>query len=132
MKIVKKISSLMMMLAFLLAFIRPINVDAAPAPTLTRVSIQRIVYDSNLDVFVEVEYTGRPSTSKVTCNGYDCPEQINYRETVFSNRIEIGEKRYFKTPYKYSEALNIDSFIVYAEAQTLSYPRKTLYDNRIF
>ena len=133
MKIFKKATSLVMLLAFLLTFLRPLSVEAAPAPTLTKVTITDMcVEDTTGEIFVKVEYTGRPSTAKVTCNGYNCPEVGSYRRTLFSNNIEYGEVRYFKTPYTMNEFPGISSFIIYAEAQTLRYPRVTLYDNHIF
>ena len=133
MKIFKKVTSVVMMLAFLLAFIRPINVEAAPAPTLTRVEIWDVKWeDSTGEVFIEVHYTWRPSTSKVTCNNYNCPEQTNLRYTLFgNNNIETGEVRFFKTPYTIDQIYGLHSLVIYAEAQTLRYPRTTYYDNVI-
>ena len=51
---------------------------------------------------------------------------------VFKNGVEVGEVSYFKTQYTVDDINGIHSFIIYAEAQTLQYPRKTLYANRIF
>lgn len=134
MKIFKKVTSVVMMLAFLLAFIRPINVEAAPAPTLTRIIIRDMTYEETTgEIYVFVEYVGRPSTASVTCNGYICPEDTRYRDTIFgSNNIEVGEVRYFKTPYTIDQAPGIHSYVVTAEAQTLRYPRQTLHASRIF
>ena len=55
-----------------------------------------------------------------------------HRQTVFKNGVEVGEVSYFKTQYTVDDINGIHSFIIYAEAQTLQYPRKTLYANRIF
>lgn len=133
MKIFKKATSLVMLLAFLLTFLRPLSVEAAPAPTLTRVEIWDVKWeDTTGEIFIEVRYTGRPSTSKVTCNNYNCPEQTNLRYTLFgSNNIETGEVRFFKTPYTIEQLPGLHSLVIYAEAQTLRYPRVTYYDNAI-
>lgn len=110
-----------------------VTVSAAPAPTLTKVQITDMtVEDTTGEIYVEVTYTGRPSTAKVICNNFTCQEDINYRQTLFRNGIEVGQVRYFKTPYTIDEIAGVHSFIVYAEAQTSTYPRKTLYANRIF
>ena len=90
------------------------------------------VEDTTGEIYVEVTYTGRPGTTKVTCNDYTCKEDIKYRQTVFKNGVEVGEVSYFKTQYTVDDINGIHSFIIYAEAQTLQYPRKTLYANRIF
>lgn len=133
MKIVKKVTSFVMMLAFLLAFVSPLSVEAVPAPTLERVEIWDIKWeDTTGEVFIEVHYTGRPSTSKVTCNNYNCPEQTNLRYTLFgNNNIETGEVRFFKTPYTIDQLAGVHSLNIYAEAQTLRYPRVSYYDNAI-
>lgn len=111
----------------------PTNVQAAPAPTLTKVDITNMtVEDTTGEIYVEVTYTGRPGTTKVTCNNYTCKEDIKYRQTVFENGVEVGEVSYFKTQYTVDDINGIHSFIIYAETQTLQYPRKTLYANRIF
>ncbi|SHJ69489.1 hypothetical protein [Pseudobutyrivibrio xylanivorans] len=133
MKIFKKATSLVMLLAFLLTFLRPLSVEAAPAPTLTRIIIHEMMYeDTTGEIYVYIEYVGRPSTASVICNGFVCPEDTRYRDTIFgSNNIEVGEVRFFKTPYTIDQAPGIHSYAVTAEAQTLRYPRQTIRASRI-
>ena len=124
MKKLKKIVTMLLVLSMTFGLQIPTKVQAAPAPTL--------VEDTTGEIYVEVTYTGRPGTTKVTCNDYTCKEDIKYRQTVFKNGVEVGEVSYFKTQYTVDDINGIHSFIIYAEAQTLQYPRKTLYANRIF
>ena len=112
MKKLKKIVTMLLVLSMTFGLQIPTKVQAAPAPTLTKVEIT--------------------DTTKVTCNDYTCKEDIKYRQTVFKNGVEVGEVSYFKTQYTVDDINGIHSFIIYAEAQTLQYPRKTLYANRIF
>lgn len=133
MKIVKKITTLVMMFVFLVALARPLSVEAVPAPTLTQIIIHDMTYeDTTGEIYVYIEYVGRPSTASVICNGFVCPEDTRYRDTIFgSNNIEVGEVRFFKTPYTYDQRNGIHSFAVTAEAQTLRYPRQTIRASRI-
>lgn len=133
MKKLKKIVTILLVLSVIIGLQIPTNVQAAPAPTLTKVDITDMtVEDTTGEIYVDVTYTGRPGTTKVTCNNYTCKEDIKYRQTVFENGVEVGEVSYFKTQYTVDDINGIHSFIIYAEAQTLQYPRKTLYANRIF
>ena len=133
MKKLKKIVTMLLVLSMTFGLQIPTKVQAAPAPTLTKVEITDMtVEDTTGEIYVEVTYTGRPGTTKVTCNDYTCKEDIKYRQTVFKNGVEVGEVSYFKTQYTVDDINGIQSFIIYAEAQTLQYPRKTLYANRIF
>lgn len=60
-----------------MAFAKPVN--AAPAPTLTKIEITDMTYDDSTgEIYVEIKYTGRPSSPKVTCNNVD---------TLHANRI---------------------------------------------
>lgn len=115
MKKLKKIVTMLLVLSMTFGLQIPTKVQAAPAPTLTKVEITDMtVEDTTGEIYVEVTYTGRPGTTKVTCNDYTCKEDIKYRQTVFKNGVEVGEVSYFKTQYTVDDINGIHSFIIYA------------------
>ncbi len=134
MRLLKKVGIICLVVTLVTTIVPPLTAGAIPAPELTKVSITDMTYeDKTGDIYVEVTYKGRPSTTRVECNGRDCPEDISYRYTTFgSDGIETGGVRYFKTKYNINSIKGIATFDIYAEAQTMSYPRRTISARRIF
>lgn len=107
---------------------------AAPAPSLTSVSITDVTADQNDKVYIEIVEVGTSRIRFVYCNNQLLQE--NLAEMIMldfdGDRIVDGYKRYFYTGYSVSELYSGLQFRVRAEFTNAMNPWNTLYANEVF
>ncbi len=110
------------------------TVLAAPAPSLTSVSITDVTADQNDKVYIEVTEVGTSKIRFVYCNNQLLEENLN--EMVMldfdGDRIIDGYKRYYYTGYSVSDLYPGLQFVVRAEYKNAMNPWNTLYANQVF
>lgn len=109
-------------------------VHAAPAPSLTSVSITDVTADQNDKVYIEVTEIGTSKMRFVYCNNELLEENLNEVVSLDLNgdRIIDGYKRYFYTGYSVSDLYSGLQFRVRAEYTNAMNPWNTLYANEVF
>ena len=109
-------------------------VHAAPAPSLTYVSITDVTADQNDKVYIEVTEVGTSKMRFVYCNNQLLEENLNEMVSLDFNgdRIIDGYRRYFYTGYSVSDLYPGLQFNVRAEFTNAMYPWDTKYANQVF
>lgn len=111
-----------------------ITAYAAPAPSLTSVTITDVTADQNNKVYIEVTEIGTSSIRYVYCNNQLLTENINEMISLDldGDNIIDGYRRYFDTGYYVSGLYSGLVFNCRAEYRNAMYPWNTLYANEIF
>lgn len=132
MKRIKRLVTIMLCMALVMGF--SITAYAAPAPSLTSVTITDVTADQNNKVYIEVTEIGTSSIRWVYCNNQLLTENINEMVPLDLNGDSIidGYRRYFDTGYYVSDIYSGLVFNCRAEYRNAMYPWNTLYANRIF
>ena len=109
-------------------------VHAAPAPSLTSVSITDVTADQNDKVYIEVTEVGTSKMRFVYSNNQLLEENLNEMVSLDFNgdRIIDGYRRYFYTGYSVSDLYPGLQFNVRAEFTNAMYPWDTKYANQVF
>lgn len=109
-------------------------VHAAPAPSLTSVTITDVTADQNDKVYIEVIEVGTSKMRFVYCNNQLLEENLNEMVPLDfdGDRIIDGYKRYFYTGYSVSELYAGLQFRIRAEFTNAMNPWNTLYANEVF
>lgn len=132
MKRFKKVFAMLLCAALMLGI--SITVYAAPAPSLTSVTITDVTADENDLVYIEVVERGTSSTRFVYCNNQLLQENINEMVSLDTNGDHIidGYRRYFYTGYSVSDIYPGMQLVVRAQYKNAMQPWNTIYANRIF
>lgn len=132
MKKIKRLVTIILCMALVMGF--SITAYAAPAPSLTSVTITDVTADQNDKVYIEVTEIGTSSIRWVYCNNQFLTENINEMVPLDldGDNIIDGYRRYFDTGYYVSGIYSGLVFNCRAEFRNAMYPWNTLYANRIF
>lgn len=74
-----------------------------PAPSMSSVQVTDLAVDENNEIHIEVKIMGTAKSVMCWCNGMQVSENVSECVYIESNRIVVGEYRYFHTGIYYTD-----------------------------
>lgn len=129
----RNFTSIICLFAFAIIMCSGFAVKAAPAPSLSSISIIDLALDDNNEINVVVKQIGTSNSRFVYWNGTLCEENLNETQyLVGSDRIVYGYIRYFHTGIYYDSSLSGQTASVSATFINAMSPWNTLSTSTFF